>query len=180
MIEAIALRRSIRSYTDGPVSEAALDQILEAARLAPSGNNTQPWHYIVIRSDEQRAAVARVSHDQKWMNSAPLFIACVGDIGCRIADYDGPPLDEQTSTWELKQLIRDMGISIEHLVLEAENQGFGTCWVAWFTQEEIRPVLGVPDSAFVVAVVTIGVPAKRPEAPHKRRAIEDIVHRERW
>ena len=180
MIAAIASRRSIRAYADEPVSEEALAQILEAARLAPSGSNTQPWHYIVIRSAERRAAVAKVSHDQKWMNTAPLFIACVGDIGSRIPDYDGPPLDERSALPELKQLIRDMGIGIEHLVLEAENQGLGTCWVAWFTQDEIRRVLGVPDSAYVVAVVTIGVPLKRPETPHRRRAMDDIVHYERW
>ena len=179
MIEAIAQRRSIRAYTDEPVSEEALEEILEAARLAPSGSNTQPWHYIVIRSAEQRAAVAEVSHDQKWMNTAPVFIACEGDIGCRIAEYDGPPLDESSALPELKQLIRDMGIGIEHLVLEAENQGLGTCWVAWFTQDEIRPVLGVPDSAYVVAVVTIGHPVKRPEA-RKRRSMAGIVHHERW
>jgi len=179
LIEAIANRRSIRAYTDEPVSQESLDQILEAARQAPSGNNTQPWHYIVIQSAEQRAAVAKVSHDQKWMNTAPLFIACVGDINCRIPEYDGPPLDENTSAWPLKQMLRDMGIGIEHLVLEAENQGLGTCWVAWFTQDEIRPVLGVPDHAFVAAVVTVGHPTARPAA-RSRRPLEDIVHYERW
>jgi nitroreductase len=113
------------------------------------------------------------------MNSAPVFIACVGDITCRIPGYDGPPLDENTPAWPLKQMLRDMGIGIEHLVLEAENQGLGTCWVAWFTQNEIRPVLGVPDHAFVAAVVTIGHPTTRPAA-RSRRAMEDIVHFERW
>jgi nitroreductase len=180
VIEAIASRRSIRAYTDEPVSEEALAQILKAARIAPSGNNTQPWHFIVIRSPEQRAAVAKVSHDQQWMNQAPVFVACVGDITCRIPGYDGPPIDEHTPTWELKQTIRDMGIATEHLVLEAENQGLATCWVAWFTQDEIRPVLGVPDHAFVVAVVTIGHAAKRPDAPHRRRELSAIVHDERW
>jgi len=179
VLEAIANRRSIRAYTDEPISEDALAQILEAARQAPSGNNTQPWHYIVIRSDEQRAAVARVSHNQQWMNTAPVFIACVGDITCRIPGYDGPPLHERTPDWELKQMLRDMGIGIEHLVLEAENQGLGTCWIAWFTQDEIRPVLGAPDHAFVAAVVTLGHPAQAPAA-RTRRPMEDIVHHERW
>ena len=179
MLEPIVSRRSIRAYTDEPVSEEALAQILEAARLAPSGNNTQPWHYIVIRSEEQRAAVAKVSHDQKWMNTAPVFIACVGDIRCRIPDYDGPALDEHSELPELKKMVVDMGIGIEHLVLEAENQGLGTCWVAWFKQAEIQPVLGVPAGAYVVAVVTLGHPVSRPE-PRKRKPMDDILHDERW
>jgi nitroreductase len=179
VLESIVTRRSIRAYTDEPVSEEALAEILEAARLAPSGSNTQPWHYIVIRSAEQRAAVAKVSHDQKWMNTAPVFIACVGDIRCRIRGYDGPALDEHSELPELKKMAVDMGIGIEHLVLEAENQGLGTCWVAWFTQADIQPVLGVPEGAFVVAVVTLGHPVSRPE-PRKRRPMDEIVHDERW
>lgn len=179
MLEPIATRRSIREYTDEPVSEEALEQILEAARLAPSGNNTQPWHYIVIRSAEQRAAVAKVSHDQKWMNTAPIFIACVGDIRCRIPEYDGPMLDEHSELPQLKKMLVDMGLGIEHLVLEAENQGLGTCWVAWFTQAEIQPVLDAPTGSFVVAVVTVGHPVSRP-SPRRRRPTEEIVHDERW
>ena len=74
----------------------------------------------MIRSAEQRAAVAKVSHDQKWMNTAPVFIACVGDIRCRIRGYDGPALDEHSELPEIKKMAVDMGIGIEHLVLEAE------------------------------------------------------------
>ncbi len=179
MLEVIENRRSIRAYTDEPVTDDALAQILEAGRQAPSGNNTQPWHFIVIRSAEQRAAVARVSHDQKWMNSAPVFIACVGDVRCRIPEYDGSPLDEHSELPQLKKLLVDMGIGIEHLVLEAENQGLGTCWVAWFTQAEIQPVLGVPAGCYVVAVITLGHPVSRPE-PRRRRPMAELLHDERW
>ena len=179
MLKPILDRRSIRRYTAEPVPEVAIEQILEAARLAPSGNNTQPWHFIVVRSQEQRRAIAEVSHRQAWMVEAPVHVVCVGDIGCRLPAYDGPALDEASGLPELKQVIRDMAIAVEHLVLEATSLGLGTCWVARFTQEDIRPVLGVPGDKYVLAVVTVGHPAESP-APRARRTLTGMVRAERW
>ena len=144
MLKPILDRRSIRRYTDEPVSDAEIGQILEAARLAPSGSNTQPWRFTVVRDAKTRAAIAEVSHRQKWMNTAPVHVVCVADIRCRIPGYDGPPLDDDSPLEELKKAIRDASIAIEHLVLEATELGLGTCWVAWFTQPEIRAALDVP------------------------------------
>jgi nitroreductase len=179
VLEPILDRRSIRKYTAEPVSDAAIEQILEAARLAPSGSNTQPWHFIVVRSEAQRRALAEVSHRQTWMVEAPVHVVCVGDIRCRLPAYEGPALDEASGLPELKQVIRDMAIAVEHLVLEATTLGLGTCWIAWFTQADIRPVLGIPGDKFVLAVVTIGHPAESP-APRARRALSEMVRMERW
>jgi nitroreductase len=179
MLKPILDRRSIRKYTNEPVSDAAVEQILEAARLAPSGNNSQPWRFLVVRAAETRAAIAEVSHRQAWMNTAPVHIVCVGDIHCRIPDYAGPPLDDDSPLPELKKVIRDAAIGIEHLVLEAASLGLGTCWVAWFTQPEIRAVLDVPPHQYVVAVITVGHAAESP-APRPRLGLGDIVRTERW
>jgi len=172
-------RRSIRRYSADPVSEVDLAALVEAARRAPSGSNTQPWNFVIVRSDEQRALLAEACHRQRWMASAPVLIACVGDIGCRIAEYSGPALDETSGLPELKQVIRDTAIAVEHLVLEATARGLGTCWVAWFTQDEVRPVLGVPDDAFVLAVVAVGYPDEAP-ALRPRHELNEIVQMERW
>ncbi len=179
MLKPILDRRSIRKYTSEPVSDAAVRQILQAARLAPSSNNSQPWHFIVVRSEERRRAIAEVSHRQAWMVEAPVHVVCVGDIGCRIPDYQGPPLDEDSPLPELKKVILDVAIAVEHLALEATSLGLGTCWVAWFTQREIRPVLGIPEDKYVVAVVTVGHPAEGP-APRARRPLDEVVREERW
>jgi nitroreductase len=72
-----------------------------------------------------------------------------------------------------------VAIAVEHLVLEATSLGLGTCWVAWFTQQEIRPVLGVPEDKYVVAVVTVGHPAESP-APRARRPLGGMVRAEHW
>ena len=179
MLTPILNRRSIRRYSAEPVPDTAVNQILEAARMAPSGSNTQPWHFIVVRSEERRRAIAEVSHHQAWMVEAPVHIVCVGDIRCRIPAYDGPVLDESSALPDLKQVIRDMAIAVEHLVLEATSLGLGTCWIAWFTQKEIRAVLGIPGDKYVLAVITVGHAAESP-APHPRRALSEMVRAERW
>jgi nitroreductase len=179
VFRSIADRRSIREYTAEPVTDTAVESLIEAARLAPSGSNTQPWHFIVVRSEEQRRAIAEVCGRQAWMVTAPVHVVCVGDIGCRVKDYAGPPLEEDSSLPELKRVIRDMAIAVEHLVLEATAQGLGTCWVGLFTQDELRSLLGIPGDKYVLAVVVVGHPAESP-SPRPRRARDDMVRFERW
>ncbi|KGK91103.1 nitroreductase [Desulfosporosinus sp. HMP52] len=179
MIEPIKTRRSIRSYKDKPVEDEKIIQILESARLAPSGDNTQPWHFVIVKSEHNRQKLAEVSHHQSWMLSAPVFIVCVADIRSRIKDNVTISIDEASPQEEVKQIIRDTSIAIEHMVLEAENLGLGTCWVAWFTQEEIRPILNIPPDKYVVSIITLGYANEIPKA-RPRKKLEEIIHLEVW
>jgi nitroreductase len=178
-MKEINSRRSIRKYMNKPIEEQKLMSLLESARLAPSGNNTQPWHFIVVRELDNRRRVMEASHHQMWMMTAPVFIVCVGAMESRIEDTKDLRVDEDSSSEELKQIIRDTAISIEHIVLEAEAEGLSTCWIAWFTQDEIRPVLGIPEDKYVVAILTVGyadeMPLQRP-----RRELEQLIHYEAW
>jgi nitroreductase len=88
-------------------------------------------------------------------------------------------LDETSPHWELKRAIRDTAIAVENILLEADAQGLGTCWVGFFVQSEIRPVLGIPDDKFVLAVIPIGHPAEQPAA-RPRKPLSDIVRYENW
>jgi len=179
MLKPILDRRSVRRYTAEAVTETAVEQMLEAARLAPSSNNTQPWRFIVVRSEQQRRTLAEICHRQDWMLEAPVHVVCLADIHSRIPGYAGPPLEETSPLPELKKVIRDVAIAVEHLVLEAANLGLGTCWIAWFTQKEIRAALGIPGDQYVVAVVTVGHPGEHPAAK-PRRPLSDLVRPERW
>jgi len=179
MIKEIETRRSVRKYANRAVDDATIEHILESGRVAPSGSNTQPWHFIVIRNEEIKERVARVSHDQRWMLSAPVFIACVADIRSRLSTREEVILDEESPQFELKQIIRDTAIAIEHLVLEATALGLGTCWVAWFRQNEVRPVLEIPKDKFLVAILTVGYAEDEPR-PRKRKLFSEIVHHDRW
>jgi nitroreductase len=178
-MEEIKMRRSIRKYTDRPVEEEKITRLLESARLAPSGSNTQPWHFILVKSDATRQKLAEASHNQKWMLSAPVFIVCVADIRCRIQDAAGLSLREDSPQEELKQIIRDTAISVGHILIEANHLGLGSCWVAWFTQDEIRPLLHIPADKYVVGIVTLGYADESPKA-RPRKPLEELTHRESW
>lgn len=179
MIESIQHRRSIRKFTSEPIEPDKLQSVLEAARLAPSGNNKQPWTFIVVQSEQQCQAVMEACHRQTWMMTAPAFIVAVADMAGRVATEPGLYLDENSPHWELKRAIRDTAIATENMLLEADAQGLGTCWVGFFVQSEIRPVLGIPDDKFVLAVIPIGYPAEQPLA-RPRKPLSEIVRYERW
>ena len=179
MIESIRHRRSIRKFTSDPIDPEKLEAVLEAARLAPSGNNKQPWTFIVVQSEQQRLAVMEACHRQTWMITAPAFIVAVADISARVETKPGLYLDENSPDWELKRAIRDTAIATENILLEADAQGLGTCWVGFFVQSEIRPVLGIPNTRFVLGVIPIGYPAERPPA-RPRKPLSEIVRYEKW
>jgi len=179
MIKEITTRTSTRRYNNKPVDDGKVVQMLEAARAAPSGSNTQPWNFIIVKSQEARDRLAKTCGGQMWMADAPVHIVCVADIRCRIKDERELVLDEESGMRELKQIIRDTAIAIEHIVLEAESLGLASCWVAMFAQDEIRPVLEIPSDKYVVGIVTIGYTDEKGKgAP--RRPLENMIRYEKW
>ena len=179
MLNEIAERRSIRKYESRVVEDEKLKEILESCRIAPSGSNTQPWRLIVVKEESQREKISMVSHNQVWMNQAPIFIVCVADPSCRMEDSSNLRLDENSSDYILKQIIRDTTIGVDHMVLQAQKLGLGTCWVAWFEQKDIRPLLGIPEDKYVVCVLAIGYPAEQPKQ-RPRMKLDELVRYEHW
>lgn len=179
MIDSVEMRRSIRKYKDKAVPDESIIQIMENARLAPSGSNTQPWHFIVVKEEVTKQKIAEVSHKQKWMLSAPVFIVCIADIRSRIKGEVELRLDENSPEEEVKQIIRDTSIATEHILLTATSLGLGSCWVAWFNQSEIRPILHIPSDKYVVGVITLGYADEQPR-PRPRKRLEEILHFEQW
>lgn len=117
------------------------------------------------------------SHNQKWMITAPVFIICVADVKCRIKEDIA--IDDNSPQDEVKRIIRDTAISTGYMLLQANNLGLGVCWVAEFTQEEIRPVLNIPSDKYVIGVITVGYPNETPK-PRPRKNLKDIIHYELW
>jgi len=178
-INTIEKRRSIRKYKDQAVADDVLKQIINAGRLAPSDSNTQPWTFLIVRSEEMRRNVAEVSHKQEWMETAPVFVVCVADVRVATTDDSLTHIDENTPGIAAKQIILDTAIAGENIVLAAESLGLGTCWVSWFIQDEIRPVLGIPTDKYVVAVITLGYPDQEPKQ-RPRRTLEEVTKYEKW
>ena len=156
--KVIEKRRSIRKYKDTPVPKEQLIKILEAARIAPSASHRQPWQFIVVEDKEKIRKLAK----SKWAE-APVMIVGLADT-------------EASPNW----CSNDLGIAIEHMVLEATNLGLGTCWMGQTGREDlIRGLLDIPDKFRPVAVVPIGVPDETP-SPKERKSLDDIVSWEKF
>jgi len=179
MIKEIFTRKSTRKYNNKHVDDEKILRLIESARLAPSGNNTQPWNFIIVKSDDLRERLAKADGNQIWMKSAPVFIVCVADIRSRINDETEISLNEESGLRELKQIIRDTAIAIEHILLEAENIGLSSCWTAYFLQDDIRPILNIPKDKYVVGIITIGYSDENTK-PASRRPLESMIRYEKW
>lgn len=166
--ELIRARYSCRAYRPDPVPEADLQAVLEAARLAPTASNRQPFGIVVVTTAGKEEALRRVYH-REWFGQAPLVLAvCADTRACWRRRYDDWPSAEV-----------DAAIVMDHLVLAAADRGLGTCWVCAFDPAATRELLDLPDPVVPVALTPLGRPADEPH-PKERRPLAELVHRERW
>lgn len=165
--EAIRQRYSVRAYQDRPVEEDKLRRIMEAARMAPSANNRQEWRYVIVRDREKRRKLAEIAMGQQFVAQAPVVIAA-----CAVTD------NHAMRCGQLCYPI-DVAISIDHLTLQAVEEGLGTCWIGAFKEDETKKLLGIPDAVRVVDLVTLGYPADQLRSK-SRLSLEEIVMEETW
>jgi nitroreductase len=167
LYEAIKSRYSVRSYLNKPVEKEKLDRILDAARLAPSGSNRQPWKFVIVRDAEMRKKLVRACSDQTFVGQAPIVIAAVGLMPDRIMSC-GVPGDPV-----------DVAIALEHVALAATAERLGTCWIGSFHQDQIRTLLRIPANTKVIEVMTLGYPADRLR-PKTRKSMKELVCYDQW
>jgi len=166
LYETIRTRRSVRAYRPDPVPEESLKRVLEAARVAPSGSNRQPWKFIVIRDPQMKEKIAGACGGQSFIAQAPIVIvACGRDI-----DYNrGGYMDRYS-------MLVDVSIALTHLILAARAEGLGTCWIGFFENERVKGLLGVPSGWDVVGVTPLGYPQGDPfSARSSRKGPEEVV-----
>ena len=158
--EVIRKRQSIRKYKSDTVSKEMIHKVLEAARLAPSGGNRQPWHFIVVQDKEN---IGKLAGRQQWAAEAPVMILGLVDKRVNASYY-----------------YNDMGIAFEHIVLKATDLGLGTCWMGMMRRSnEARELLGVPEELEVIIQTPLGYPAETPER-RGRKTLEEIVSWEKF
>ena len=162
-IDKILARRSIRKYRRDPVPEAVKAKILEAGRQAPSASNRQPWHFIVVEGKIMKERMSKYRYTGFLKDSS--FIV----VGVNL------PFDETSKRWG----VVDTTIALQNMVLAAEVQGVGSCWIGDFVEEEIKSWLGIPAEATVVALLPFGLPDEKP-GPKPKKNLEEIIHREKW
>ncbi len=168
VLEIIRRRRSIRRYKPDPVPEDKLRKVLEAARLAPSAANRQPWKFIVVRSPEVKEML-KEAYPASWFISAPVII-----VACALP-REAWVRNDGEEYWKV-----DVSIAMEHLVLEAVEEGLGTCWIGAFDEEAVKKVLGIPHDVRVVAMTPLGYPAESKEPVKDRKSLDKIVSYDHW
>jgi nitroreductase len=167
VLDVIRERRSIRSFKSDPLPENALNQILEAARWAPSAGNVQPWEFFVVRSEEQKKGLAKAALGQMFLAEAPVVI-----VVCAVPSRSARRYRERG---EKLYCIQDTAAATQNILLSATAIGLGTCWIGAFDEEGVRRVLGLGLDMKPVALIPVGYPAEKPSPP-RRRATEEIVH----
>ena len=166
--ELIQRRYSVRAYKPDPVEDDKLAQVLEAARLAPTAANRQPFQVIVIHTAGRKAELGRI-YGKEWFTQAPLVL-CV----CAVLDQGWVRRDDGKRHTDV-----DAAIVMDHLILAAADLGLGTCWIAAFNPAAAREVLGLPEGVEPVVFTPLGYPADQPNAK-KRKPLSELVRYERW
>jgi len=157
VFEAVQKRRSIRAYYSTPIPNDKLERILEAARLAPSAGNVQPWHFIVVEDREKRKKLAKGGRYARFLKESPIVIVGCGD-------------QKASRGW----YIVDVAIAMQNMVLTATGEGLGTCWIGSFTENQVKEMLKIPENFRVVALLSIGYPREKPDILGK---ISHVVRR---
>lgn len=163
------MRTSVRSYRPDTVEDEKLSRILDAARRAPSGKNGQPWVFIVVRDADIRKKLVPACKNQEFVGQAPVVVVACGREELAYKKMGG--------YWN--SLPVDIGIAMEHLMLAAEAEGLGTCWIGAFIEDEVREILSIPDEVKIVALTPVGYPAdERKFRP--RKELNEIVMNDGW
>jgi nitroreductase len=178
--ELVAARTSVRRYDpDRPVSDGDLAAVLEAARLAPSAENAQPWRFVVVRDQAAREQLAEKAFSGIYRRSRriapPVYLALCGVHGA--VDLAGRAAGHASYT------LTECGIAGEHAVLAAAELGLGTCWIGMFDRRRARRALGVPASVEVVALIALGWPAGPAPAARtaeRRKPLSAIAWLDAW
>lgn len=167
--DLIVRRYSNRKFRDQEVEKSKIIKVLEAARLAPSAVNYQPWHFIVVQQKENLEMIYN-TYPRDWFRAAPVvIIACADHSVSWKRSIDGKDSAEI-----------DVAIAVDHLMLQATELGLGTCWVCNFDTERCAEFLRLPLHIAPVAMIPIGYPEAETGPAKKRKDIDEIIHWETY
>ena len=166
-MEAILSRRSIRKYTDQPISDETIQELLAAAMSAPSAGNEQPWHFVVIKDRKILNEIPNLHPHSGMLKDAPVAIMVCGDLD--LQKYEG--------YW-----VQDCSAATQNLLVAAQAKGLGGVWLGVYPIEDrvagLRKMLGMPDNVVPFSLLSIGYPAE--EKPPGDRYDASRVHSDQW
>ncbi len=171
-LELVQKRRSVRRYSDRPVAKEDILKCIEAARLAPSACNSQPWHFIVIDEPGLRKRVAERIFSglyamNKFAQEAPVLVAVVSEKMKFLASAGSQIRDT-------RYCLVDIGIACEHLILQAQELGIGSCWMGWFDEKALKDELKISKNKKIDIVIALGYAAEDKVVPKARKLLGEI------
>ena len=161
-------RYSVRAYTKREIPPDVLERVLDAFILAPTAANRQPFGLVVIETEGREEELRRVYRND-WFAQQPPLVVCV----CTTPDTAWTRRDGKNYSDV------DAAIAMDHLILAAANEGLGTCWIGAFDPVAAKSVLDLPEGVEPIAFTPLGYPADT-AGPKRRRALEKLVHYDRW
>ncbi len=169
ILTPIFTRRSVRKYTDENITDAQMQDLLEAAMSAPSAVAKDPWHFIVVRDRARLNLMADALPNGQMLRHAPVGILVCGDI-------------EKAHANELSYMLQDCSAAIENLLLAASMFGLGACWLGVHPRQDrieaMTKLFELPDNIIAVSAIALGCPAEQPQP--RTRFNPALVHREEW
>ncbi|TAL58976.1 MAG: nitroreductase [Bacteroidetes bacterium] len=171
MLELIVSRQSDRKYSSKPIEKEKLDRIIEAARMAPSACNAQPWKFIIVtdpllREKIAEAASARLLGMNSFVNQAPVLVVVIREQPNMSSKVGGTIKNKDYS-------LIDIGITSENICLQAKAEGIGSCMIGWFDEKMLREILDIPGSKRVELIITLGYSESTPR--EKKRKPADVT-----
>jgi len=166
VFEAIKRRRSIRKYEEKGVEKEKLLKVLEAARLAPSAMNRQPYAFVVTKEKENIEKLSSACN-QEWI--APMMI-----VVCTFPK-EAWVRDDGEEYWKV-----DAAVAMNNISLQACAEGLGTCWIVAFQEEKVKEILGINPDSRVLAMTPLGYPAEKKGPVTNRKTIDELIHYEKW
>ena len=172
--ELILTRQSVRKYSNRPVETDKLNRCLDAARLAPSASNSQPWHYIVVNEDPLRTEVAKATFSDlvkfnRFALNAPVLVVILLENPRFLNRF---AMILKRKEWRLI----DIGITAEHFCLQATEEGLSTCMMGWFDDKKLKSLLSIPPTKTVGLVISLGYAEEGYTLRKKiRKPIEEMV-----
>lgn len=175
-LKLVSRRYSCRAYREEPIPEDMIRNCLEAARLAPSACNKQPWRFVVVTDPRLRKRLCNEGLlpgiPMPWLQQAPVIVALCAETSL-VTHKFAPMLSG------VDYRLVDLGIAGEHFVLAAEAQGLGTCWIGWFREKPVKKILGIPRHCRVFSLLSLGFPEDEMK-PASRLELDNLAYSDQW
>ncbi|MGC9150493.1 MAG: nitroreductase family protein [Microbacter sp.] len=171
-LDLVQQRQSVRSYTNEPIEQEKLDRIFEAARLAPSACNAQPWKIIAVDQPELRHQIADAASNHvvgvnHFTKQAPVQLIIIEERANLLSSF---------GSWSQHKHYPhlDLGILAAHIVLAAADEGVGSCIIGWFNEQQIKKILQIPADKKVVLMILLGYSAEKLRKK-RRKSLSEIL-----